>query len=94
MAKSTNGGKVNGKLGKWHILHKSPPTGQQSMGNWENEKFYRKVCAHGKHQWETGKMTWLMEKSTHRGNVNGNWENDTFYGKVHPQGKGQWEHLS
>jgi hypothetical protein len=57
-------------MGKWGILHKSPCTGETSMANWKKDIFYTQVCAQGKSQWETGKMTHFMEKSTHRGRVN------------------------
>jgi hypothetical protein len=69
--KSTHRGKVNGKLGKWHVIHKSACTGEKSKGNWENETFYGKVHPQGKSQWETAKMACFMETSTHRGKVDG-----------------------
>ena len=71
MERSTHRGKVNGKLGKWHIFHKSPCTGEKSMGNCENDMFYGKVHPQGKSPWETAKMRHFMEKSTHRGQVDG-----------------------
>ena len=57
--------------GKMGILVKSPPTGEKSMGNWENDMFYGKVHPQGKSQWETGKITCFTEKSTHRRKVYG-----------------------
>jgi hypothetical protein len=41
------------------------------MGIFENDMYYVKVHERGKSQWETGKMTHIMEKSTHRGKVHG-----------------------
>jgi hypothetical protein len=66
-----HGGKVDGKLGKWHVIYKSACTGEKLMGNWENETFYGKVHPQGKSRCETGKMRHFTEKSTHRGKVDG-----------------------
>ena len=69
--KSVHRGKVDGKLRRCDILRKSPPTGEKSMGNWENETFYGTVHAQGKSPWESGKMRHFTEMSTHRGKVDG-----------------------
>ena len=75
------------KSEKMGMLQKRPPTGEKSMGKWENGVFYTKVHAQGKCQWETGKMAYFTQRSMCRGKAMGNWENKAFDGKVHPQGK-------
>jgi hypothetical protein len=67
-------GKSQWATAKMTCFMKSPPTGEESMGNCENDMFYEKVHPQGKSQWETGKMEYFPQKSTHRGKVNGNLE--------------------
>jgi hypothetical protein len=41
------------------------------MGNRENGMFYPKVREQGKSRWETAKMRYFTEKSTHRRKLDG-----------------------
>jgi hypothetical protein len=74
-------GKVNGNLGKWGILQKHPPTGENSMGNCESDICNGKVHPQGKSEWEPGTMVYFTKNSPQG-------TNDMFYGKVHTHGNG------